>query len=469
MQATPVIAVFDIGKTNKKLLLFDEEYRIVLETARCIAETKDDDGDPCDDLEQISDFVATSLEQLAQSKKYQLRAVNFATYGASFVHLDARGQPVAPLYNYLKAFPEQLSDSFYAAYGGREAFSVATASPVLGHLNSGMQLYWLKHAKPYLYASIRYSLHLPQYMCFLLSGSHCSDQTSIGCHTGLWDFRVGTYHPWVQQEGIAEKLAPVVPSTGVVAATRYAACNVGTGLHDSSAALIPYLASFTEPFVLISTGTWCISLNPFNKTPLTYAELQQDCLCYLSYEGRPVKASRLFAGHEHEQQVQWLAAYFQKRPDYFKTVRFDKNELQLELTLPVVQNELAGAHPSGKASHFPLSDLSFFATYEAAYHQLVRQLVARQAVATNLVLNGAPVKKIFVDGGFSHNQVYMHLLAAAFPQIEVYAATMAQASALGAALAIHASWNNKPISKNIIALKHFPADNDLANMMKIAP
>src|SRR5258708_25986745 len=86
----------------------------------------------------------------------------------------------------------------------------------------------------------------------------------------------------------------------------------GIGLHDSSAAMIPYLESFQEPFVLISTGTWCISMNSFNKTPLTVAELQKDCLCYMSYRGRPVKSSPLFAGYEHEQQVKRLGAHFHK-------------------------------------------------------------------------------------------------------------------------------------------------------------
>ena len=57
--------------------------------------------------------------------------------------------------------------------------------------------------------------------------------------------------------------------------------SVGVGLHDSSAALIPLSASFNEPFILLSTGTWCISLNPFNHTMLSDYELNQDCLCYL--------------------------------------------------------------------------------------------------------------------------------------------------------------------------------------------
>jgi hypothetical protein len=31
MNALPVILIFDVGKTNKKVLLFNQEYKLVLE------------------------------------------------------------------------------------------------------------------------------------------------------------------------------------------------------------------------------------------------------------------------------------------------------------------------------------------------------------------------------------------------------------------------------------------------------
>src|SRR5690606_6079108 len=94
--------------------------------------------------------------------------------------------------------------------------------------------------------------------------------------------------------------------------------------HDSSAALIPYLVSFPEPFVLISTGTWAISLNPFNETPLTKEELACDCLCYLQYKGNPVKASRLFAGHNHDVEVDRIAHHFQQDKEKLFKLEFDQ-------------------------------------------------------------------------------------------------------------------------------------------------
>ncbi|MEI9908230.1 MAG: hypothetical protein WDO71_00265 [Bacteroidota bacterium] len=92
----------------------------------------------------------------------------------------------------------------------------------------------------------------------------------------------------MKQEGLLEKLPAILGCTEIASRTQDGIA-VGAGLHDSSAALIPYLSSFQEPFILLSTGTWCISLNPFNHSQLSDYELDKDCLCYLSYEGKPVK------------------------------------------------------------------------------------------------------------------------------------------------------------------------------------
>ena len=65
----PVIAIFDIGKTNKKLFLFDEEYRIVYEEVKNFAEVQDEDGFPCEDIEVLSNWVKDKYHELLDSKK----------------------------------------------------------------------------------------------------------------------------------------------------------------------------------------------------------------------------------------------------------------------------------------------------------------------------------------------------------------------------------------------------------------
>jgi len=448
MAKTPVILIFDVGKTNKKVLLFNEQYRLVFEEGKKFEEIKDEDGSPCEDVSALTEWVKDSFDRLTQNKDFEIKAVNFSGYGASFVYLDKDLNVIPPLYNYLKPYTPSLQKKFYKDYGGESLVSKQTASPVLGNLNSGMQLYRLKYEKPEIFEKIKYALHLPQYLSYILTLKLYSDITSIGSHTNLWNFQDKKYHEWVNKEDIAEKLPPIL-SYDKVADTINGKIPAGGGLHDSSSALIPYFISFHEPFVLLSTGTWCITINPFNNTMLSDYELDEDCLCYLSYEGKPVKASRLFAGYEHEQQVKRLSDFFKKSMDHYSSVKCD-----IQILAGLNKKRLVKTKTNdNRQSDFQFRKLDEFTSYEEAYHQLIADIMKQQVRSTNLVLKGAHVKRIFVDGGFSKNPIYMYLLAEAFPKIEVYAASVPQASALGAALAIHQHWNTKKLPSDIIDLK----------------
>ncbi len=444
---TPVIAIFDIGKTNKKIFLFNEQYHKVYEESIQIKETVDEDGDACEDLSLLTEWVRDSFAAIMNEKAFIIKAVNFSAYGASFVHIMEAGKELLPLYNYLKPYPEVLQQTFYAAHGGKIKISKETASPVSGSLNSGLQLYRIKKEKPDNYKNIKKSLHLPQYLSYLFTKKECTDITSIGCHTSLWNFESNSYHQWVLEEQIHLKLAPIKKSNTVEEINyNNNKIQVGIGLHDSSAALIPYLSNFIEPFILISSGTWCVSLNPFNHTALTEDELNKDCLCYIQYKGLPVKASRLFAGSWHEQEIKKMAIYFKKPIDYYHQVGYNPTIMGSVKKIPTT---------------LKLKDYSFafavadFETYEDAYHQLMSNMIDQQIASTSLLLNDTPVNRIFVDGGFSKNTIYMNLLAIAFPDKEVFAASMAQASALGAALVIHDMWNTNPIPGDMIELKMY--------------
>ena len=424
MNPIPVLLIFDIGKTNKKLFLFNEAYQVVHEIAAQLDETIDEDGFPCEDIIALSNWITSSIASIKQHQSFDIQQIHYSAYGASFVFIDKELNPLPPFYNYLKPFKDSTLQQFELSYGAMEQMSLATASPYLGNLNSGLQLYRMKLEQPEKYNKIKWALHLPQYIHFLITGKLASDMTSIGCHTMLWNFAKNNYHDWVIQEGVDKILPPI---------------EAQVGLHDSSSALIPYLSSFSEPFVLISTGTWCISLNPFNETILTTNELNQDTLCFLSYTKKPVKASRLFSGKEHEQGVLALNKYFNKAANYYTQVKYDAH-------IPLVAN-------------FNSNELSSYVDFETAYHHLVGGLVKKQITSTNIIIANTKVNRIFVDGGFSNNELFMNLLAKAYHQYEVYAAAIPQASALGAALAVHHKWNTKSIPNNLISLKYYSTIN----------
>ena len=427
----PVILIFDIGKTNKKRLLFNERYEIVYEESVQIKETKDEDNFPCEDVHALTRWIKESFEKIYSDKRFDIKAINFSAYGASFVNIDEDGKIITPFYNYLKPYPEKIKQQFYETYGNENLIARETASPALGNLNSGLQLYWLKYEQPEIYNQIKYSLHLPQYFSYIFSNKLATDFTSVGCHTMLWNFEKNDYHNWVYKEQLDKKFAPIYNSGEIINNDKK--IKTGIGLHDSSAALIPYLASIKEPFVLISTGTWCISLNAFNHTPLTDEELKNDCLCYLTYDGKPIKASRLFAGYEHEQQVNKIASHFNKNIEYYKTIKYDAS------LRDKIKNES--------------NNLNNFDTYEEAYYALMNNIIQKQVASTNFVLRNSQVKKVFVDGGFSTNEIYMKMLANAYSNMEIFSAVIPHATALGAAIILHKHWSKKDLPEHLVNLK----------------
>ncbi len=449
-----VMAVFDIGKTNKKVFLWNELYQIVFERQQNFNEIPDEDGFLGEDLPAVRLWMLQTFAEINSLPEYQICALNFSGYGATVVFVDEKGHAVSPLYNYLKAFPEGLFP--YSNYGGEDEFARATASPILGNLNSGLQAFRVSQVSLEVWEKTRWVMHWPNFLSSIFTGNFASEITSIGCHTALWDFDKKTYHDWVTDFGLRNKLPEIAPSN-----TSYlneeTNIPVGLGLHDSSSALVPYLRVMHSPFLLLSTGTWCIAMNPFDEEPLSAIELKNDVLCFLQGNGKPVKAARLFAGNTHEIQIKRLQEHYQASPTQYKSVEFNASYLE------VLDDQMKNI-PSVDQAHmdylvdcdFNARDLNKFPTYELAYVQLMIDLACQQIFSLRLLLKeGTPVTKILVDGGFSKNSLYMNFLVHAFPAFEIYGAEVAQASSLGAALMMHETWNTNEIPMDLVKIIKF--------------
>ncbi len=436
------IGIFDIGKTNKKFIIYDENLNKIHQQQKVFDLIKDDDGDPCEDLNAVSEWIKKNVQTTIQQGKFDLRCLNFSTYGATMVHLDVTGNPVTPLYNYLKPFPKTVLQDFLQKYGGRQENDLQTASPTMGMLNAGLQLYWLKYSKPAVFKKIKYSLHFPQYLSFLFTGKLVSEPTSIGCHTKLWDFEKEDYHQWVYQEGL-DALLPEIVATKHSFTAKFLGrrLKVGVGIHDSSSSLLPYLLHSAEPFMLLSTGTWNIALNPFNNKPLTIDELNRDCLLFLNTSRKPVKVARTFLGNEFSHQLASLNRIFEKPAWYYKSI-------------PWVERRWQGICGEKKIAFFPATmgndhllkgltndnwDVKKVSDFEEAYYYLMMGLVDIQALSLSLVMQDFQEKKVIINGGFSGNQHFIALLKLKFPGYTFEVSNRPEGSAHGAALIIRDS------------------------------
>jgi sugar (pentulose or hexulose) kinase len=375
------------------------------------------------------------LTDLVREGKFNITHLNFTTYGASMIHTDVEGNLLTPLYNYLKPLPKNIRQSFYQKYGDERTIALETASPSLDLLNAGLQLYFLKITYPERFARIKWSFHLPQYLCYYFTRQPVSEYTSIGCHTALWHFSKNDYHQWVYDEQLVEKFPPIqAAGTTTVIKISGQSIQTGIGMHDSSASLYPYTISSAEPYLLLSTGTWSITLNPFSEEMLSAEVLDRDCLLFLQPNGKPVKAARLFLGFAFQQKLTMLTNYF-------------NNQLK-EIAEEAVDYELLETISSSGATHFTFSalqkeespiepeDLSLYETFQQAYYQMTWDLSCHQKDSILLAAEGKNFPQMFLEGGFSKNKLFIACLKKHFPAMELKISGMASGASLGAALQV---------------------------------
>ncbi len=446
MTKQKVTAIFDIGKTNKKFFLFDANYQEVYREYSRFDEIEDEDGYPTENLAYLRKWLKKSFDKILNEDKYEIKAINFSTYGASFVHLDKNGKVLTPLYNYTKPIPKKILDEFYDTYGDIKTIATETASPQNGALNSGLQLYWIKKTKPKIFKQIKYALHFPQYLSYLFTGIPLSEFTSIGCHTNLWNFQTNAYHNWVSKEGIDEILPPIV-STKTSINMNYHDKNIkiGVGIHDSSSALIPYVLSKKKPFLLLSTGTWSISLNAFNDEILTEEDLENNCLNYMQIDGKRVKATRFFMGNEYRIQIEELSKFYHKEYGAHRNIKFDKGIYLKLISNPGIYFKFKGI--TLKRKQINKTDLEHFESFEEAFHQLMIELMDMQVQTIKKAIgNNKLIKLIYIDGGFTDNDVFVKLIAHHFQEYKIRTTKSPLGSALGAAMII----SNKKLNANFL-------------------
>lgn len=130
--------------------------------------------------------------------------------------------------------------------------------------------------------------------------------TSLGCHTDLWCPEANAASalarmrkwdrllpdradPWKRIGSISKE---VVQATGLDAH-----CGVLAGIHDSNASYLAHRAHRNEPFCVVSTGTWIISMA--HGGALESLSEERDTLANVDAFGDPTPTARFMGGREY--------------------------------------------------------------------------------------------------------------------------------------------------------------------------
>ena len=309
---TDVIAVFDIGRTWKRFRLFDRSRNPVHTEERIIAEARDEQGLPCEDIPAITGWMEGCLRGVAGTSLYRFAGLNIAAGDDSLPKL--------------------------------------------------------------------------------------------------------------------EKALTAIVKSGIVGDSAFS----GKGINSTTASLVPYLKGSDRPFILVSTGTWCTFMNPFETghpgagNPGTL----------ITAGDRKVRISQFRLGDIHDRNVTRLDDHFGVTGELYKTIKIKHKKIGK------IQANRRGRvffrHGIPEGHTDTVADLSHFLTYADAYHQMMYDLVDECLSAyREIITEGDTTEIVYVTGGFALNDTFVRTLAARIPEKRVYASTIEYATALGAAMEVY--------------------------------
>jgi L-fuculokinase len=442
------VLVLDIGKTNKKAAVYDRGFRVVAEE-RIALDTAKWNGL---EVEQTDAILAWFRDQLRGfARDFDIRAISISGHGATLALLDERGDLALPVLSYTSPVDAAFHEEFYREYGSRAALHRATASPDLGFVNMAKMLHYVKTRLPERWAACRRGLFYPQFFAHALTGGYALEPTYVGNHSYLWDYARKDWSEVARRLG-ADKLfgGPMRAPWDVLGPLRDdwmrdcgigAQCRVLIGIHDSNANLLPYLARGESQFLLNSTGTWCVLMQPSTSSVLSEDQAAAGLFFNQSAYGGPVLTGLLPAGMEYEAFAK--LAPFADAQDETSLARViaDRDLFLIPGTLPDVP-VFPGARPGLVVGNrrFSLDELM-----SGAASGVIGTLRQRYFAALNLALAlatkralahvDAPRKtRAYIEGGFASNFLYCRLVATLCPRFDWSLTPAKEGTAFGAAL-----------------------------------
>jgi len=420
---TGCVAVFDLGKTNLKLVVFGRDGNAVAGRSHPNASLAPDADCPYLrlDTERAWRFLLASLKEVGA--RFPIEAISVSAHGAAGVLVTDDGVALPPM--------DYEFDGFGAVDAGYDAarppFEECLSPSSARGLNLGRQIFYLERKFPQKFAAARAFLTYPQFWSWRLSGVMATEVTSLGAHTDLWRPKEGRLSSLVENQGWRRLFPPIRRAWETLGALRpEIAAQTGLspevrivcGAHDSNASLVPYLASRTDPFTVLSTGTWVIIMAVGGKAPIVE---KADMLANVDVRGRPVPTARLMLGRE-------FAALAGEMPAEARETDVASLVASGAMAMPAFTNQggpfaarkgrIEGEAPKTLASGSALATL---------YCALV--------AAHMLKLLEAP-GDLIVEGGFNRSPAFAGVLAALMPGRDVFMAPTS-GTAEGAALLAH--------------------------------
>jgi len=438
--------VLDIGKTNKKFLVYDLNLSLLYSKSIEIGVLNREDLE----LEDIGGLLNWLIREIfAISKKFYFQTLAISCHGAAFALLDKNGELCFPVISYTSTMEESFFEDFAAEYGNPDTLLLETGTPDLGFINIGKGLHYLKTFRPEEYALARTFLFYTQYLGYLFTGKTSLEYTYLGNHSYLWDFQKSVYSNFSKQVGIRHCLPEKVQKPWEILGKLNQTWKktfgldydlpVTVGIHDSNAALLPYLLKGMQNSVLLSTGSWCVGMIPGQPYTLSDADIKANTFYNIDSWGRPLRTSIFTGGLEY---AAYDAMFGRKNTSNVESLSFllTANEVFILPGLIKGTCVFPGSVPAILYKEQVIF-LDKMPEFIGSHPELIPLLYTAISVSLGIQtielfkrLNVESGGKIFIEGGFIKNEIWCQTIMALRKDLSYFVTNLQEASAFGAGL-----------------------------------
>jgi sugar (pentulose or hexulose) kinase len=411
------IAVVDVGFTNTKVILYDANLGHVAELKTA---SPHHDGTHYREIDVAAIVAFAKQALITLDQTLPIDVIVPCAHGACVVSLNADGTPAVPVMDYTSEPPLDIVAAYHKVMPSFEE----SYSPYLPMaLLHAVQLFWQQQVMPKEFAQTTTILPLMQFVGFALGGTTVTEVSSMSCQSHLVDMRTGGPSGLATSRGWSQSFAPKAKAWDVIGQFKSqslkGAGNILSGVHDSNANYLRYLAGGQKHFTLLSTGTWIISFD--TDADMMQLNHAKDIVANKDVFGRTVACSRFFGGKEFEIIAQGA----------------DGSKASLAAVAELVRNgtmalpsftDSGGPVPNTGGKGKIIGDRPNTDEARASLASLYCAMMMSESLDA-LHSNHA----IIVDGPFSQNEVFLKLLAALRPEQSIFASQLRDGTATGAA------------------------------------
>ena len=315
--------VFDIGKSNAKIFVFDKNLNIKKILKSSYPKIKINNNFFIKDINFLISWFKKNLYLF--SKNYRIDKIVTSTHGAAFGLVDYNDKPIFGVMDYENNF-----DSVLKKFKKIKPSFIESLSPVSEKgLNLGKQILYLKLKKQSIFKKTKYILTFPQYISWIFSGKYSSEISYLGNHTHLWNFKKNFYSSFSRRIKIQNKF-PKINNAWKILGTyslddrlKDDKIKVINGVHDSDASYLLFTKSKFKKFNLISSGTQIVTMNAFTSSK--YLKEGKEMYGGINVFGKTVPTIRFMGGREYEflkQKLKINKKYEKFEPSFFSKEKF---------------------------------------------------------------------------------------------------------------------------------------------------